>query len=474
MSHVLTFYNTLTGKKEEFKPIDPKEVRMYTCGPTVYNYAHIGNLRAYVFADVLRRTLEYTGYKVKQVMNITDVGQLTSDADEGDDKMIKGLKREGLSITLDGLKQLAEKYTSLFIDDLKALNIELPHEMPRASKHIKEDIELVQKLKAKGVAYKTSDGIYFDVAKFPEYGTRGGFKLGELKEGARVEVNKEKHTPRDFALWKFSTTEIGWESPWGRGFPGWHIECSAMVERYLGKPFNTHTIDIHTGGIDHIPTHHQNEIAQSKTAYGDDLAKFWMHNEFVNMGEAKMAKSGENFITLQTLRDRGVHPLAYRYYLMQAHYRSPIAFSSEALQSAQIGYQGLITGFISKEDSAGSSDVKREQDILSQIKESLNDDLNAAYPIGLLWSSYSFLHTFTSETLKEIDALLGLELENQSKKLADEMSAVPEDIKKLASARDDARRQKDFKKSDELREQIQKEGFEVMDTDSGPIIRKKL
>jgi cysteinyl-tRNA synthetase len=455
----LQLYNTLKGEKEPFEPINPPHVGLYTCGPTVYNYAHIGNLRAYVFADVLRRTLEYGGHKVRHVMNITDVGHLTSDADDGDDKMVKGLKRDGLPLTLGGLQQLADKYTSAFMEDLKALNCELPHEMPRASENIKEDIELIQKLEQKGVAYKTSDGMYFDTAKFPAYGTRGGFQLGDLKEGARVAINVEKKNPRDFSLWKFSSGEFGWESPWGRGFPGWHIECSAMSRKYLGQPF-----DIHTGGIDHIPTHHQNEIAQSEAAYGVPLVNYWMHNEHLNMGEAKMAKSGENFITLQTLKDRGIHPLAYRYHLLQAHYRSPIAFSWGALEAAQTAYYKLLYTFASA--SPSSSVVPAEVGI-----QSVFDDLGTAEVIASVWK---LAKEKNRKAILEADAVLGLDIENQSRKLAEEMNAVPDSIKKLASAREDARRQKDFKKSDELREQIQEEGFDVMDTDSGSILRKKL
>ncbi|MDO8482275.1 MAG: cysteine--tRNA ligase [bacterium] len=466
----LKLYNTLTGKKEEFKPLKSGEVSMYTCGPTVYNYAHIGNLRAFVFADTLRRTLEYNGYKVKQVMNITDVGHLTSDGDDGDDKMIKALKREGKPFTFEAMQEIARKYETAFKEDLGSLNIEIPKYMPRASEYINEDIEIVQKLLEKGVAYKTSDGIYFDISKFPSYGTRGGFKLGDLREGARVSVNAEKKNPRDFSLWKFSTTDLGWDfPPYGKGFPGWHIECSAMSRKHLGQPF-----DIHTGGIDHIPVHHQNEIAQSEAAYGEPLANVWMHNEFLNMSDGKMAKSGENFITLQTLKDRGIHPIAYRYYLLQAHYRSPVNFSWEALQSAQIGYRGLMMGFVKEKSASDSSDEKREEEILSQIKDSLNDDLNAAYPIGLLWSSISFLHTFTPRAIGELDSILGLDIEKQSKKFSEEINAVPEDIKKLAAARKEARKAKDFKKSDELRDEIQKAGYEVMDTDSGPIVRKKI
>ena len=462
----LKLFNTLTGKKEVFALINPPNVGLYTCGPTVYNYAHIGNLRAYVFADILRRTLEYNGYAVKQVLNITDVGQLTSDADEGEDKMVKGLRREEKPLTQEAMGELGEFYTQALVEDLRSLNIELPHEMPRASKHISEDIELVQKLEEKGTAYKTNDGIYFDTAKFPEYGTRGGFKLGDLKEGARVAVNVEKKNPRDFALWKFSSGEIGFPSPWGKGFPGWHIECSAMSRKYLGQPF-----DIHTGGIDHIPVHHQNEIAQSEAAYGVPLANYWMHSEFLNMPEGKMAKSGENFITLQTLKDKGIHPLAYRYYFLQAHYRSPINFSWEALQAAQNAYMRILLG-VAK--IVKSSKEKQDSVFEEKLRELMNDDLDTPVAVAYL---NQILRGETAPVgislIRCFDAVLGLNLIPEGTKLIEEMNAIPEDIKKLASAREDARLQKDFTKADALRAKIHSAGFEVMDTDSGPIISKR-
>ena len=460
----LVLHNTLTDRKEEFKPIDPKEVRLYTGGPTVYNYAHIGNLRSYVFADTLRRTLEYNGYSVKQVMNITDIGHLTSDADDGDDKMVKALKREGLPMTLEGLKQVADKYTNAFVADLKALNIGLPSEMPKASEHIAEDIEIIKILEQKGVAYKISDGIYFDTSKFPAYGTRGGFKLGDLREGARVEVNAEKKNPRDFSLWKFSLQhgsgqakgEIGFPSPWGRGFPGWHIECSAMSRKYLGQPF-----DIHTGGIDHIPVHHQNEIAQSEAAYDVPLANYWLHNEHLNMGSEKMAKSGEDFITLRTLKEKGIHPLAYRYYLLQTHYRSPLNFSWEALEAAQRAYLRIVLAFsrLAERKQTGGT----EENVL-------DDDLNTPVLLASLGTS---LKNQDRAAILNADRVLGLNIEHQAQLLRKEMEEVPEEIKKLVGAREDARREKDFKKSDELRSQIEKEGFEVMDTDEGPILRPR-
>lgn len=451
----LTLYNTLTKQKEEFKPIHAGKAGLYHCGPTVYNYAHIGNLRAYVFADILRRTLEYNGYKVKQVTNITDVGEPTSD--ESEDKMAKGLRREGKPLTLEAMSELGEFYANAFVADLRALNIQLPHEMPRASKHLKEDVELIQVLLEKDVAYKTSDGIYFDISQFPSYGTRGGFTLGELKEGARVAVNSEKRNARDFALWKLSSGPIGWESPFGRGFPGWHIECSAMSRAYLGQPF-----DIHTGGIDHIPTHHQNEMAQSEAAYEVPLANYWMHSEFVKVPSGdKMSKSEENFLTLRKLTEKGVHPLAYRYYLLQTHYRSPLQFSWEALAGAQTAYFKLLHAF---------SKISAENEKTPQT-DIINDDLNTPVLLAHLWE---LVKAKNRTAILDVDRILGLEIETQSKKLAEELKNIPDEIKKLAGAREDARRNKDFKTSDALRAQIEALGFSVSDTDDGLIVRKKL
>ena len=286
----LQLYNTLSRKKEEFVPLKEGKVRMYSCGPTVYNYAHIGNLRSYVFADVLRKTLEYSGLEVKQVMNLTDIGHLTSDADSGEDKMTKGLLREGKELTLKNMRELAEFYTEKFKEDLEKLNIEMPDGLYYASDYVKEDIELIQKLEEKGYTYKTSDGVYFDTSKMPDYGALWGGVRTQDRDYARVAENSEKKNPEDFALWKFDE-KIGFESVWGKGFPGWHIECSAMSIKFLGEQF-----DIHTGGIDLIPTHHTNEIAQSESATGKKpFVKYWMHSEFVDTGSEKMSKSKNNF-----------------------------------------------------------------------------------------------------------------------------------------------------------------------------------
>lgn len=463
----LALYNTLTKKKEEFKPIHQKKAGLYHCGPTVYNYAHIGNLRAYVFADILRRTLEYNGYEVKQIINITDVGEPTMD--ESEDKMAKGLKREGKSFTLEAMGELGEFYANAFVADLRALNIQVPHEMPRASKHLTEDTELIQILLEKGSAYKTGDGIYFDISQFPTYGTRGGFKLGDLKEGARIGVNEQKRNPRDFALWKFSSGPIGLESPFGRGFPGWHIECSAMSRKYLGQPF-----DIHTGGIDHIPTHHQNEIAQSEAAYGAPLANYWMHSEFVNVVEGrpyfaqsyeglkKMSKSEENFLTLRTLVEKGINPLAYRYLLLQTHYRSPLQFSWEALAGAQTAYLKLLAGFSRLPEEAHQQNSK-QTDII-------NDDLNTPVLLAQLWD---WLKEKNRSAILDADRILGLDIERQAQRHAEEVKNIPDNIKKLAGAREGAREAQDFAKADALRAQIEASGFTISDTDEGPIISKR-
>ena len=456
----LNLYNTLSGAKEEFKPIKAGVVGMYHCGPTVYNFAHIGNLRSYVFADTLRRTLEYAGFRVRQVMNITDIGHLTSDADEGDDKMVRALKREGRPMTLEGLRDVAEKYTNAFIEDLKSLNIKLPHDMPKASEHIAEDIALIGTLEEKDIAYRTHDGIYFDISKFPDYGTRGGFALGDLKEGARVVVNREKRSARDFALWKFSKSGIGWESPWGRGFPGWHIECFAMSRKYLAQPF-----DIHTGGVDHVATHHQNEIAQSEAAYGAPLANYWLHNEHMQLGSEKMAKSGENFITLQTLANRGIHPLAFRYYLLQSHYRSPLHFSWDALEAAQSALEKLLFSIWSfSRNSFIKPGIPYTQSVCSyakQLTQASHDDLNTPTMVSILNKLIHDVPAKPKEKLtvlfEDVDFLLGLRLKELSEKIVD----IPGEVAELVSEHDTARKAKDWQRSGILRDEILKRGYRV-------------
>ena len=361
----IKIYNTLSRKKEVFKSIKPGVVSMYNCGPTVYDRIHIGNFRASIFPDTLRRMFEYNGYNVRQVMNITDIGHLVSDSDIGEDKMTKALKRDGKAITLEAMLEIGKIYSEQFLDDLKSLNVERAEKYPRASDHIIEDIELIKKLEEKKFTYSTSDGLYFDTSKFSGYGKLGSISISGLKEGARVAANTEKKNPSDFALWKFDA-KLGWTSPWGKGFPGWHIECSVMSAKYLGQPF-----DIHTGAIDLIPVHHNNEIAQSEAAYGKPLADYWMHNEFLIVGGDKMSKSKGNFLTLKTLEDELISPLSYRYWLLTAHYRSPINFTYEAVrgaQSALIRLMAIIGGY----PSGGSAIA----DYRTKFQTYINDDLD--------------------------------------------------------------------------------------------------
>ncbi len=456
--------NTLSGKKEEFTPIYEKEVRMYNCGPTVYDYAHIGNLRAYVFSDILRRTLEFNTFNVKQVINITDFGMLTSDADEGEDKMLKGLKREGKPLTMQAMKELGDFYTKRFEEDLQALNIKLPTIMPKASEHIKEDIELIETLEHKGYIYKTSDGLYFDTSKFSEYGKLGNITSSPEDNKARITVNTEKKNPKDFAVWKFNN-ELGFESKWGQGFPGWHIECSAMSIKYLGETF-----DIHTGGIDHIPVHHNNEIAQSEAATGKKFVNYWVHENHLNVDSTKISKSLGNSIILKTLREKGLSPLAYRYWLLTAHYKTPVNFTWEALEAAQKAYKKLLENI----KDFGSETGTPDENFVALFKGFVNDDLDTPRAIALVWEvvkDEDIKSANKKATLFKFDEVLGLDLENQINKQAEEL-IIPEEVATLFQAREDARKNKDFKKSDELREEIKKLGFEIKDSAGGTQIIK--
>ncbi len=463
---VLRLHNTLTGKIEEFKPIENGSARVYSCGPTVYDYAHIGNLRAYVFTDILRRTLVLNGLLVKQVMNITDIGHLTSDADFGEDKMTKGLRREGKPITMEAMKEMALFYEKAFIDDLNKLNIEMPEVMPRASEHIVEDIEIIKKIEDNGFAYRAKDGLYFDTAKFPNYGRLGGFDKVKIKKGARKETASDKKNPRDFILWR-SDEKIGLDSPWGKGFPGWHIECSAMSRKYLGQPF-----DIHTGGIDHIGTHHNNEIAQSEAAFGLPLANYWLHNEHLNLTEGKMAKSGGNFLTLGKLEKKGISPIALRYYFLGAHYRMPMTFSEEGLKSATNALKKIYKhfAFIKRDVSDAPSKPKIEH--AEKIIETVNDDLNTPRALALLWKILNNPNISSAEKINSalyLDNILGLGLE----KIQEEEN-LPDKIKKMVEERQKARIEKNWVLSDELREKIKKFGYEIDDSESGQKLSKIL
>ena len=449
----IRLYNTKTRTKEEFVPLRPHEVSMYHCGPTVYNFVHLGNLRSYVFADTLRRMFEWNDYTVKQVINITDVGHLVSDSDDGEDKMQKGARREGKTAW-----DVAKFYEDEFKKDLVALNIKTNGtHFPRATEYVQEQIELVQTLEQKGFTYRTSDGIYFDTSKFPRYADFAKLDIQGLAAGARVVLHEEKKNVTDFALWKFSPAhekrDMEWDSPWGVGFPGWHIECSAMSEKLLGTPF-----DIHTGGIDHIPVHHTNEIAQSECASGHEYVRVWMHNEFLNIVGGKMAKSGENFIRLQTLINRGITPLTYRYWLLTSHYRSPIDFSFEALEAAQTAFKKMQAMYLNWQ-GAGTPHAPT---ILS-VKASVSDDLNTAQALASVWEYIKGDDSDANKkaTLEELDTFFGFGFKNLTKE------QIPENILALAKEREMARTQKDWQRSDELRAQIESLGYSIKDGKSG-------
>ena len=456
----MQFYNTLTRTKEKFFPIDKNEVRMYSCGPTVYNYTHIGNLRAFVFSDILRRILHYEGLKVKQVMNITDIGHLSSDADSGEDKMTKGLLREGKELTLKNMRELAEFYAESFKKDLQSLNVKMPDGMYFASDYVNEDVELIEKLGKKGYTYKTSDGIYFDISKMPNYGALWGGKRDWNKEGARVAKNSEKKNPEDFALWK-SNNLIGFESPFGKGFPGWHIECSAMGMKFLGEQF-----DIHTGGIDLIPTHHTNEIAQSECATGKKpFVRFWMHNEFVDTGGEKMSKSAGNFLRMQSLLDKNINPLAYRFWLLMAHYRTKMNFNWEALEGAETALKRLYGLYLELGNEVGH--VHKEYQ--NKFKEYIEDDLDTPRALALLWDVIKDENMSAGDkkaTILDFNKVLGLGFENLKEEI------IPKNVLQLVEEREQARANKDFKKSDELRDKINSFGYDVKDTNLGQKISK--
>ncbi|MEK7139991.1 MAG: cysteine--tRNA ligase [Patescibacteria group bacterium] len=457
----IKFYNTRSRATETFSPINPDAVRMYHCGPTVYDYAHIGNLRSYVFADVLRRTLECAGLRVTQVINITDVGHLTSDADEGEDKLEAGARREHKSA-----REIALFYTHAFLQDLAHLRIKTDGTIfPKATDHIPEQIALIQALEKNGFTYITSDGVYFDTARFPAYAEFARLDLSGMREGARIEKNLEKRNPTDFALWKFSPKdgkrEQEWDSPWGVGFPGWHIECSAMSMKYLGEQF-----DIHTGGIDHIPVHHTNEVAQSECATGKSpFVNIWLHNAFVNVDGKRMAKSAGTFITLAEIVERGFSPLAYRYFLLTAHYRTPVNFTWEGLAGAQVALS-RISIMISEWPDGGKICMPCDE----KFRAAIADDLNTSEALAVVWKLISRDDVSPADkkaTLLAWDEVLGLGLASAR------LPEIPSRVRELAEERAEARNANDFTRADEIRAEIESLGFEVRDTDIGPKITKK-
>lgn len=454
----LTFYNTLTRKKEIFRPIKEGRVGLYTCGPTVYNYAHIGNLRTYIFEDILRRVLTYAGFTVQHVMNITDVGHLTSDADTGEDKMEKGAKREKKTVW-----DIAAFYTEAFKKDIATLHIQEPTIWCKATDHIQEQIALITQLEKKGYTYTIDDGVYFDTTKFASYGNLARLNVEGQKAGARVEMVKGKKNSSDFALWKFSKPEeqrqMEWKSPWGVGFPGWHIECSAMSMKYLGEEF-----DIHTGGIDHIPVHHTNEIAQSEAATGHPFAHWWLHGEYLVITNAeKMAKSGENFITLATLLEKNHDPLAYRYFTLTTHYRKQLAFSWDALEAAEQGLKKLRERLFESGDTIG----ELPETIKKKFTEIIAQDLDMPRALAYLWTIVKSKKSgaIKRAAAQEFDTIFALDLLHHKKE------SVPEHVMILVREREDARKNKEWQKSDDLRKRIEEEGWLVEDTPKGPHVK---
>jgi len=467
----LFLQNTLTRRKEEFVPADNKIARMYCCGPTVYNYAHIGNLRTYIFEDLLHRILMMHGWDVFHVMNITDVGHLTSDADAGKDKMETAAEREGKSPW-----EIAKFYEKAFFDDCDRLNIIRPRVTPRATEHIDGMIALIQELEAKGYTYTTSEGVYFDTARDADYGKLAGLNLSQQKEGARdaVNVDPDKRHPADFVLWFTNkpTHIMKWESPWGVGYPGWHIECSAMSMQYLGQ-----TLDIHCGGIDHVPVHHTNEIAQSECATDTTFARFWLHGAFLNLNKSegkggKMSKSSGTFLTVQKLINDGFDPLAYRYFCLTAHYRSELTFSDDALAGASKALSKIYE-LKARTNNGTSEDITNDALEAARITiiDALNDDLNLPRAIAALHDAKSY------RLWKEFDAILGLDIEGRSRDVIPapgDDSELPEDVRALMAERDAARKAKEWAKSDTLRTEIESLGFIVGDSPAGTTVKAKL
>ena len=460
---MIQLYNTLYRKKQIFKPLKNKKVGLYTCGPTVYWYAHIGNLRSYLFEDILRRTLEYNKYKVKQVMNITDVGHLTSDADTGEDKLEKGAKRENKTVW-----QVADFYTKHFKKDLKNLNIQEPSVWIKATDTIKQQIDLIKTLEKKGFTYKINDGIYFDTSKLKTYGRLWGSKIEkikqEMKAGARIKMVKGKKNPTDFALWKFSPKKVKrqmeWDSPFGVGFPGWHTECVAMGAKELGIPF-----DIHCGGIDHIQIHHTNEIAQSEAVYNKILARFWLHGEFLLLNKGKMSKSKGNITILDDLIKKGINPLAYRYLCLTAHYRSQLIFSEENLQASQNALDKIYNKIQELKTKTSKPINKKEiKSYQDKFLKLINDDLDMPQALALFWKVLNSKKLSNNEKYVlalDWDKVLGLNLNNIKKQ------EIPEQIKKLAKQREKYRIEKQWEKADQIRKEIEELGYNVEDTKKG-------
>ncbi|MDR2747749.1 MAG: cysteine--tRNA ligase [Treponema sp.] len=470
----LTIYNTLGRKLQPFEPLTEGRVGFYGCGPTVYNYAHIGNLRAYVTHDILTRTLRRLGYEVTHVMNITDVGHLSGDNDEGDDKMVKSAGERGKSIL-----EIADFYTRAFFNDTERMNIGRPTVVCKATEHVAEMISLIKRIEANGYTYSAGGNLYFDVGKFPGYGELALLRQDELKAGARVETDKNKRNPQDFVLWftksKFENQALVWDSPWGRGYPGWHIECSAMSMKYLGEQF-----DIHAGGIDHIPIHHTNEIAQSEAATGKrPWVKYWIHNEFLVLDRGKMSKSSGSFLTLQSLVDAGYDPLDYRYFLLGGHYRSQLQFSWESLETAKNARRSLNERIraLARGAGPGKQTVSdKAAAYLSAFGKALEDDLSTPRALAELWGLIRDPAVEPGEALSrafEMDRVLGLRLDSVAEEAGrGEDPELGEEIEKCIAERAAAKKAKDYAKADSIRAGLKERGILLEDGPGGTVWRK--
>lgn len=490
----LRLFNTMGRKMEDFKPITEGKVGFYGCGPTVYNYAHIGNLRAYVFLDTLDRTLRFLGYDINHVMNVTDIGHLSGDADDGEDKMLKTAKERGQSVL-----EIADFYTKAFFNDIDRLNIKRPTTVCKATEHVEEMIALIKRIEENGHTYMAGGNLYFDVSTFPKYGELANLNLDDLKAGARIDVDENKRNPYDFVLWftksKFENQALTWDSPWGRGYPGWHIECSAMSMKYLGESF-----DIHTGGIDHIPIHHTNEIAQSEGATGKKWVNYWLHNEFLVIAKTKdgeeggkMSKSSGNFLTLQTLVDKGYDPLDYRFFLLGAHYRSQVAFSFDAMDSAKNARKALVSRVAKvlaedKDFTYTETEILSKNDwseaaskVIAAFIKAMEDDLSTPKALSELQVAIKNPEIQASEKLAliaKLDCVLGLDLIAKAK---ENLAAPAEtgnansdpEIDALVVERNEAKKAKNWARADEIRNILKEKGIVLVDTPEGTIWKKE-
>jgi cysteinyl-tRNA synthetase len=463
----LKIWNTMGREMQTFNPIAPGKVGMYCCGLTVYDFAHVGNLRTYIFEDILRKTLEYCGYEVRHVMNVTDVGHLTGDADEGEDKMLKGAREKGKTVW-----EIAEFYTTAFFRDFKLLRCSMPAIVCKATEHIPEMIELIQRLERNGCTYVAGGNVYFDISTYPDYGKLALLGQQELKVGARIAVDEGKKNPSDFALWftrgKFEHQTMLWDSPWGRGYPGWHIECSAMSMKYLGEHF-----DIHTGGIDHIPVHHTNEIAQSEGATKHKWVNYWLHGEFLLMGKEKMAKSAGNFMTLSTLVEKGYDPLDYRYFCLGAHYRTQLAFSWESLSAARTGRLGVqekIVQLLAQSPRGPEKPTGKAAQYIADFESHAMDDLNMPRCLADLWG---LLRDSSVSAPQKLGAALRMDgiLDLGLKEAHEQEVVLDEESQRLVAERERARKSRDFGKADEIRAELLARGIEVQDGPKGPKVR---